>query len=167
MGWDILSPIVLVPVQLCSGQGSAQCEYTICQNNAESFICSLFARSIENTNQTVTKDRVARLEVAYQLYLMVVVVFPSLDDPCKRAHCVGKKLKTWMKWMKSYQFSEADESVQVHNKTRSTMSPRIPAVGFISFSKVPSYRPRTKLRKGNVFTPVCVPVAGGGKCTPY
>ena len=106
---------------------------SICQNNAESSIWSLCAHSIENTNQTVMKDRVARLEVAYQLYLMVVVVFHSLGDPCKRALYVGKKLKTWMKWMKSYQFSEADESVQVHtcNKTRSTMSPRIPSVGFL------------------------------------
>ena len=76
----------------------------------------------------------ARLEVAYQLYLMAVVVFPSLDGPYKRAHCVGKKLKTWMKWMKSYQFSEADESVRVHNKTNNTMSSRISSVGFISFS---------------------------------
>ena len=74
-----------------------------------------YAGIIENTNQKVTKDRVARLEVAYQLYLMVVVVFPSLDGPCKLAYCVGKKLKTWKKWMKSYQFSEADESVQGYN----------------------------------------------------
>ena len=58
------------------------------------------------------KGKLARREVAYQLCLTEAAVFPSLDTPCKREHCDGRKLKKRMKWMKNSQFSEVDGSVQ-------------------------------------------------------